>query len=114
MIQKAPPPSVSVAARLFRGLGDPTRLGILLALLGGERGVSDLVTEVGTSQANVSGHLACLKACELVVDRPGNRRQVFYRIARPEIHALLAAAEGLLAASGTAIELCNNPRMFSP
>lgn len=101
----------SAAARLFRGFADPTRVAILLALLDGERRVSDLVDAVGGSQSNVSGHLACLKDCRLVVDRPGARRQVFYRLAQPEVAELLEAAERLLAATGTAIELCRNPLM---
>lgn len=99
------------AAQLFRGFADPTRVAILLALLDGERRVSDLVDAVGGSQSNVSGHLACLKDCRLVVDRPGARRQVFYRLAQPEVVELLQAAERLLAATGPAIELCRNPLM---
>ena len=96
---------------MFRGFADPTRLAILLELLTGERRVSDLVEVVGGSQSNVSGHLACLKECGLVVDRPGDRRQVFYRLAGPEVSDLLLAAERLLSASGNAIELCANPLM---
>ena len=101
----------ALAARMFRGLADPTRVAILLALLAGERRVSDLVEAVGSSQSNVSGHLACLKDCGLVVDRPGDRRQVFYRLSGPEVAQLLEAGERLLAANGSAIELCANPLM---
>lgn len=101
----------AIAARMFRGFADPTRLAILLALGDGERRVADLVELVGGSQPNVSGHLACLKECGLVADRPGERRQVFYRLANPEVAGLLQAAERLLAANGTAIELCGNPLM---
>ncbi|MBA2497282.1 MAG: winged helix-turn-helix transcriptional regulator [Acidimicrobiia bacterium] len=104
-------PPAALAARLFRGFADPTRVAILLALLGGERRVSDLVDAVGGSQSNVSGHLACLRDCGLVLDRPGGRRQVFYRLARPEVVELLDAAQRLLAATGTAIDLCVNPFM---
>ena len=100
-----------VAARMFRGFSDPTRLAILQGLLGGERRVADLVEAVGRPQSNVSSHLACLKECGLVVDRPGERRQVFYRIASPEVVELLQVANRLLAATGTAIELCRNPMM---
>ena len=100
---------MALAARLFRGFGDPTRVGILVALLDGERRVSDLVEQVGGSQSNVSGHLACLRECGLVVDRPGERRQVFYRLAHSEVVELLRAAEALLAATGAAVELCRNP-----
>lgn len=82
-----------------------------MQLLAGERRVSDLVDAVGGSQSNVSGHLACLKECGLVVDRPGERRQVFYRLVGPEVADLLSAAERLLAANGAAIELCANSMM---
>ncbi len=105
----SPLESTRRTAHLFRAFGEPTRVAILLALLDGERCVSDLVDVVGGSQPNVSGHLACLKECGLVVDRPGKRRQVFYRVARPEVIELLRAAERLLDATGTAIERCENP-----
>lgn len=102
-----------LAAKLFRGFSDPTRLGILLALLEGERRVVDLVDELGCSQANVSGHLACLKDCDLVADRPEGRA-VYYRIAHPEVTELLRTAERLLAATGTHVELCPNYTGSSP
>ncbi|BAN03456.1 ArsR/SmtB family transcription factor [Ilumatobacter coccineus] len=102
---------LDVAARLFHGLSDRTRLSILSALLDGELRVTDIVAAVGTSQSNVSNHLACLRGCGLVTDRPGDRRQVFYSIARPEVRSLLAAAEALLVATGTDVEFCDNPLM---
>jgi ArsR family transcriptional regulator, cadmium/lead-responsive transcriptional repressor len=102
---------VAVAARLFHGLSDPTRLSLLLRLLDGERRVTDLVADLGGSQSNISAHLACLKDCGLVTDRPGERRQVFYRISHAELRDLLQAAEALLAAAGTTIDLCRNPLM---
>lgn len=103
----ATPADLDVAAKLFRGLSDPTRLDILVALVPGELRVTDLVDRIGCSQANVSGHLACLKGCGLVAARPEGR-QVFYRIERPEIMDLLHAAEVLLAGDGVAIDLCPN------
>ncbi len=103
-----------VLAKLFRGLGEPTRLALLLHLLAGERCVSDLVAAVGGSQSNVSGHLACLKDCGIVVDRPGERRQVLYRIAQPELFDVLAGAERLLEATGSSVEFCVNYRRPSP
>lgn len=106
-------PMIAPAARLFRSLGDPTRLAILRALLDGERRVTDLLALVGGSQPNVSGHLACLKECGLVVDRPAERRQVFYRIAAPEVGGVLLAADLLIARTGTAIGSCRDPMMGS-
>lgn len=102
---------IGVAARLFHGLGDPTRLAVLLSLLDGEQRVTDLVAQVGSSQSNVSNHLACLKECGLVVDRPGARRQVFYSIAHAELCDVLVASERLLAQAGHAVRLCTNPFM---
>ena len=102
---------VAVGARLFSSLGEPTRLAILLSLRGGERRVADIVDIVGSTQSNVSNHLACLKGCGLVVDRPGARRQVFYAIAHPEVSGLLAAADRLLAATGERVALCGDPTM---
>lgn len=97
--------SAELAAKLLRGCADPTRLAILLALQDGERRVVDLMAEVGSSQANVSGHLACLKGCGLVTDRQQGRAS-YYRIARPEVRQLLEAAEVLLAAIGHQVTLC--------
>lgn len=104
---------VAVAAHLFRGLGDRTRLGILTELLAGERRVVDLVGRLGSSQSNVSGHLACLKDCGLIVDRPEGRA-VWYRIATPAIVDLLRQAEGLLAEIGEQVDLCENYREPQP
>lgn len=105
---------IGVAARLFHGLSDPTRLRILLELLDCEQRVTDLVAAVGTSQPNVSSHLACLRECGLVVDRPAERRQVFYSIARPELRDVLVASERLLAEAGHDVRLCTNPLMDAP
>ena len=96
-----------VGAQLFRGLGDPTRLAIVQTLAAGERRVTDLVDEIGTSQPNISAHLACLKDCGLVSDRPAGRA-VYYRIATPHLLDLLRSAEALLDDVGQRIVLCPN------
>jgi DNA-binding transcriptional ArsR family regulator len=98
---------VELAAKLFRGLADPTRLQILLALQSGEQRVVDLVGQLGTSQANVSGHLACLKDCGVVTDRAVGRAN-HYRLAQPELATLLRSAEALLAGVGHNVDLCRN------
>ena len=98
---------VAVVAKLFRGLSDPTRLRILLALLEREHRVTDLVARVGGSQANVSGHLACLRECGLVAHRPEGRA-VYYRLSTEDVVAILRAAERLLAETGQAVDLCPN------
>ena len=92
---------------LFRGLADRNRLSIIRHLAEGERRVVDLTEALGLAQGTVSGHLACLRDCGLVVGRPEGR-QMFYSVAHPELMDLLAAAEQLLALTGEAVELCPN------
>jgi DNA-binding transcriptional ArsR family regulator len=93
------------AAALFRSLADPVRLAIVRRLADGEARVVDLTAELGLAQSTVSKHLACLRDCGLVEFR-SEARQSFYRLSRPELIDLLAAAETLLAATGEAVALC--------
>ncbi|MGH2746539.1 MAG: ArsR/SmtB family transcription factor [Actinomycetota bacterium] len=102
---KGPIEKAAVAAALFHGFSDSTRLSILLALLDGKKRVVDLLGEIGGSQSNISGHLACLKDCGLVTDHPQGR-QTFYAIASKEVVGVLRAAEKLLAVNGHQIEMC--------
>ncbi len=83
------------------------RLAIIERLTAGEQRVTDLVAALGTSQPNVSGHLACLKECGLVEDRPKGRA-VLYRLARPELFELLKSAESVLDGVGHRIDLCHS------
>lgn len=100
---------IQLVAKLLRGFADPTRLAILVHLADCELRVTDLQARVGGSQGNVSGHLACLKDCGLVADRPEGRA-VWYRIAEPEVIAVIRAAEALLACTGERVALCPNYR----
>ncbi len=97
----------ALAAKLFRGFGDRTRLAILIELTDGERRVTDLVETLGRSQSTVSTHVACLRDCGLVDSRVEGR-QVFYRIAFPEVVAMLKGAEQLLTEIGHEVDLCPN------
>lgn len=93
------------AVALFHGLSDPTRLAIVRHLAGGEARVVDLLRALGLPQSTVSSHLSCLRGCGLVGGRPEGR-QMFYSLARPELLDLLASAETLLGATGSAVALC--------
>jgi ArsR family transcriptional regulator len=93
------------AVALFHSLADRTRLAIVRRLARGEARVVDLTGELGLAQSTVSKHLACLRDCGLV-DFRTEGRQSFYALTRPELIDLLAAAEGLLAATGAAVALC--------
>jgi ArsR family transcriptional regulator, arsenate/arsenite/antimonite-responsive transcriptional repressor len=67
------------AATLFRALADPTRLGILEKLRGGEQCVCDLTDALETGQSRLSFHLKCLKDAGLLRDRREGR-WVYYSI----------------------------------
>lgn len=69
--------------------------------------MTDIVEALDASQANVSGHLKCLKECGLVIDRRVGR-EAFYRISHPEAIDVLRSAERLLAVTGKHIDLCPN------
>ncbi len=100
-------PGLRRGAALFHGLADRTRLAIVRQLAEGELRVVDLTTTLGLAQGTVSGHLACLRECGLVVGRPEGR-QMFYALAHAELFDLLSSAEQLLALTGDAVELCPN------
>lgn len=71
----------------FRSLGDPIRLRILYALMGGERRVSDLVESTAGNQANVSKHLQLLHTHGLVTRRKEGT-STYYKIADPVVFGL--------------------------
>jgi DNA-binding transcriptional ArsR family regulator len=97
--------SLSLKAKLFRGLADTSRLAILEALRDGEKTVSELVAATGLSQPNTSTHLACLKDCGLVGSRQEGR-YVHYRLADPRVAAVLRGAEEILADVAERVYAC--------
>ncbi|MGH3940737.1 MAG: ArsR/SmtB family transcription factor [Pseudonocardiaceae bacterium] len=98
-------PDITPAVALFRSLADETRLRIVQRLTGGEARVVDLTGELGLAQSTISKHLACLRDCGLA-DYRVQGRQSFYSLTHPELMGLLQAAQGLLAATGSAVALC--------
>lgn len=92
-------------AKLFRGLGDPSRLAILAALDPAPRTVGEIVAVTGLAQPNVSNHLRCLFGCGLVL-REAKGRHAHYRLADPLVSALLRDADALLTAVATGVQDC--------
>jgi len=99
--------NLTLTAKLFQGLADPSRLAIVEALRSGERTVSELVAATKLSQPNVSAHLACLKSCGLVVGRQEGR-YVFYALKDQRMDVLIKAAEGILSNVSKQISSCSN------
>lgn len=62
---------------LFRVLSDKTRLQILLALVGGEKNVSDICKTLKLPQPTVSHHLSLLRMNNVVGHRRDGK-QVYY------------------------------------
>ena len=90
--------------RLFRALGDSSRLRIVAALADGERRVCDITAKTGLSQPNASKHLASLHDCGLVV-RERRGREVFYASAEG-LATLLEASGPLLDGVATCSDGC--------
>lgn len=77
---------VRIADRL-KALADPVRLAILHALEHGERNVTDLLGEIGGSQANLSKHLARMRHAGIVAARREGTN-VYYRVIDPAAFAI--------------------------
>ena len=76
-------------ADIFQALAHPTRIAIIELLGGGELSAGELMEKLGMEQANISQHLAVLRAKQLVVNRKvGN--QVFYAVRDPIVIKVLA------------------------
>jgi DNA-binding transcriptional ArsR family regulator len=98
--------ALSVAACLFNGFSDASRLAIVRHLALGEHRVVDLTEHLGLAQSTVSKHLACLRDCGLVESRPQGRASLFSLTHPDATLALLSAAERLLDLTGDAVALC--------
>jgi ArsR family transcriptional regulator, arsenate/arsenite/antimonite-responsive transcriptional repressor len=72
---------VRSVSRLFKALGDETRLRIVALLSHGELCVCHLQEALGLSQSNVSRHLSVLRAAGVVEDRRDGT-WVYYRLVR--------------------------------
>ena len=92
--------------KLFRGLGEPSRLSILEALVEGPRSVSEISEFAGLSQPNTSNHLSCLLGCGLVT-REQQGRFVYYQLADAKIVSLLSLAGEIV--TGVASDLMGCP-----
>lgn len=76
---------------MFKALADETRLRVVLALLAGERSVSDLVAGLDLPQSTVSRHLAVLRHAEVVSTRR-KATSVYYRLADAHLGDLVRQA----------------------
>ena len=80
---------IELAARSLKSISHPLRLKILCVLGDQEACVQEIVDAVGTSQSNISQHLAILRDKEVLLTRKDANR-VFYRVGDPRTLQLIA------------------------
>lgn len=81
---------------LFRILGDPTRLSILLMLMDGERCVTDVAASLGMSKCAISHQLRTQKGNHLIRRRKAGKF-VFYSLSDGYIQEIIEKAQEHLA-----------------
>lgn len=96
---------VDSIARVFAGVGDLTRLRILLLLLEGEQNVSELATHIGISQGRISIHLQCLRWCGFVTSERRSK-YVYYRVRDTRVRELIALAQAFAASYHQELASC--------
>ena len=105
-LQTFAPTGPELAAKFFRGLGDPTRVRILQILLEeGDKNVTELVDLLGSPQGRVSSHLACLRGCGYAMSyRKG--KNVYYTIGDSRIREILQLAQQILSDNAQRVLAC--------
>jgi DNA-binding transcriptional ArsR family regulator len=105
-LKPKPLPDAELVARMFRTLGDATRLRIVELLIEeGELHQMEIVRRLGASQARVSEHLACLTWCGFVASRREGRKTL-YRVADKRVRSLVSSAHRFLDSNQAAIASC--------
>lgn len=79
---------IETAARALKAIAHPLRLKILCVLGSEEVCVQDIVEAVGTSQSNISQHLAILRDKGVLHTRKDANR-VYYRVGDPRTLQLI-------------------------
>jgi DNA-binding transcriptional ArsR family regulator len=96
-------PLADMIAKRFRLLAEPTRIRLLDRLRAGETSVQDLTETLGTSQQNVSKHLALLAEAG-IVERRKNGNLALYSIADETVFDLCEQVCGSLARQVAGLE----------
>jgi ArsR family transcriptional regulator, lead/cadmium/zinc/bismuth-responsive transcriptional repressor len=93
---------IEAAAEMFRALGDPERLRLLLRLAEGEACVSELAEDEGEKITTVSARLKILSGVRMV-RRRREAKHVFYGLADQHVLPLVRNAIDHAAESRTAV-----------
>jgi DNA-binding transcriptional ArsR family regulator len=81
--------SIREASEAMQAMAHPLRLKILCLISNQELSVLEIVEAVGTSQSNISQHLAVLRDHAIIESRK-EANKVFYRIPDPRILKMIS------------------------
>ncbi|MEJ2633035.1 MAG: metalloregulator ArsR/SmtB family transcription factor [Acidihalobacter sp.] len=87
------------ASRSLKAMSHPLRLKILCTLGDQEVSVQDIVDSVGTSQSNISQHLAILRDKGILAARK-DANKVFYRVSDHRTLRLISMMQDVFCSSG--------------
>ncbi len=85
---------IEKASRSLRAMSHPLRLKILCTLSETEKSVQDIVDHVGTSQSNISQHLAILRDKDIITSRK-DANKVYYRLGDTRTVSLINMAKNV-------------------
>lgn len=86
---------IEYQVQFLQGFADKTRLKIIRSLMESEKTVSQLVAELGCSQANTSAHLKTLKNSGILKSRQEGKF-VYYSLRNEAIHDFLLYLDKML------------------
>jgi DNA-binding transcriptional ArsR family regulator len=92
------PQDLRQQAQVFKALGHPARLQMVMAVTAGEQCVCELTELVGLDMSTISKHLSVLTAAGVLVsDKRANK--VFYRLRTPCVTQVFACLRDVQAAA---------------
>lgn len=84
--------NIEKASKSLKAMGHPIRLKILCVLGEEEKPVMEIVSEVGTTQSNISQHIDILREKEIITSRREGSK-ILCKVRSKEILVLLAAMQ---------------------
>ena len=102
---KKSPADLSAQAAVFKALGHPARLQMVLAVAEGELCVCELTELVGFDMSTISKHLSVLTAAGVLVsDKRANK--VFYRLRTPCVAKVFTCLQDVQVAADAESSAC--------
>ena len=90
---------IEIASRSLKAMSHPLRLKILCTLGSGEACVQGIVDNVGTSQSNISQHLAILRDKGILSSRK-DANKVYYRVGDERTLRLIGMMQEVFCSTG--------------